>query len=102
MFLLFVGETALARIPGLSAAGANVDALPYTAPADADMLFYDRPKVAPTLPFDPFGHPSPAVVTRAALLEAGFPRADRARRHVDSSGLAARDCQRNAGARYAL
>ena len=37
------------------------------------MLFYDRPKVAPTLPFDPFGHPSPAVVTRAALLEAGFP-----------------------------
>ena len=73
MFLLFIGETALARIPGLSAAGSNVDALPYTAPADADMLFYDRPKVAPTLPFDPFGHPSPAVVTRAALLEAGFP-----------------------------
>ena len=38
MFLLFIGETALARIPGLSAAGSNVDALPYTAPADADML----------------------------------------------------------------
>ncbi|OUO93696.1 TIGR00303 family protein [Cloacibacillus sp. An23] len=73
MFLLFISETALARIPGLSAAGTDVKALPYTAPADADMLFYDRPKVAPTLPFDPFGHPSPAVVTRAALLEAGFP-----------------------------
>lgn len=72
MFLLFISETALAKIPGLSAAGANVDALPYTAPADADMLFYDRPKVAPSLPFDPFGHPSPAIVTRAALLEAGF------------------------------
>ena len=72
MFLLFISETALAKIPGLSAAGANLDALPYTAPADADMLFYDRPKVAPSLPFDPFGHPSPALVTRAALLEAGF------------------------------
>ncbi len=75
MFLLFIGETALARIPVLSAAGSDVGALPYTAPADADMLFYDRPKVAPTLPFDPFGHPSPAVVTRAALLEAKFPAA---------------------------
>lgn len=72
MFLLFISETALAKIPGLSATGANLDALPYTAPADADMLFYDRPKVAPSLPFDPFGHPSPALVTRASLLEAGF------------------------------
>ncbi|MCC8057766.1 nicotinate-nucleotide--dimethylbenzimidazole phosphoribosyltransferase [Cloacibacillus sp.] len=72
MFLLFISETALAKIPGLSAAGANLDALPYTAPADADMLFYDRPKVAASLPFDPFGHPSPALVTRAALLTAGF------------------------------
>ena len=72
MFQLFIAETELARIPGLSAAGANVDVLPYTAPADADMLFYDRPKVAASLPFDPFGHPSPAIVTRASLLEAGF------------------------------
>ena len=75
MFLLFISETELAKIPGLSAAGTDVNALPYTGPADADMLFYDRPKVAPTLPFDPFGHPSPAVITRAALLEAGFPAA---------------------------
>lgn len=72
MFLLFISETALSKVPGLSAAGANLDALPYTAPADADMLFYDRPRVAASLPFDPFGHPSPALITRASLLEAGF------------------------------
>ncbi len=72
MFQLFIAETVIARIPGLSAAGADVDALRYTAPADADMLFYDRPKVAASLPFDPFGHPSPAAVTRAAKLESGF------------------------------
>ncbi|MCR5336602.1 MAG: TIGR00303 family protein [Synergistes sp.] len=72
MFQLFIAETVIARIPGLSAAGADADALRYTAPADADMLFYDRPKVAASLPFDPFGHPSPAVVTRAAKLESGF------------------------------
>ena len=72
MFLLFIAETALARIPGLSAAGANLEALAYTAPADADMLYYDRPKASDSLPFDPFGHPSPALITRACLLEAGF------------------------------
>lgn len=74
MFFLFTSETALARIPGLSAAGANVNALPYTAPADADMLFYDRPRASRSLPFDPFGHPSPALITRACILEAGFPK----------------------------
>lgn len=73
MFLLFISETKLSRVPGLSAAGANTEVLPYTAPADADMLFYDRPKVVDSLPFDPFGHPSPAIVTRAALLEGKFP-----------------------------
>lgn len=73
MFILFISETKLSRVPGLSAAGANVEALPYTAPADADMLFYDRPKVVDCVPLDPFGHPTPAIVTRAAVIEGGFP-----------------------------
>ena len=73
MFTLFISETKLAGVPGLSAAGANVDVLPYTAPADADMLFYDRPKVVDCVPLDPFGHPTPAIVTRAAILEGKFP-----------------------------
>ena len=73
MFTLFISETSLAKVPGLSAAGANLEALPYTAPADADMLFYDRPRVVDCVPLDPFGHPTPAIVTRAAVLEGGFP-----------------------------
>jgi uncharacterized protein (TIGR00303 family) len=73
MFILFIGATELSEIPGLSAAGADTDVLPYTAPADADMLFYDRPKVMSSPPIDPFGHPSPAVVTRAAIIEGRFP-----------------------------
>lgn len=73
MFILFIGSTLLSRVPGLSAAGANLDALPYTAPADADMLFYDSPKVVDSPPLDPFGHPTPAIVTRAAVLEGKFP-----------------------------
>lgn len=73
MFILFIGETALSHIHGLSAAGADTKSLPYTAPADSDMLFYDRPKVVSALPLDPFGHPSPAIVTRACILEGEIP-----------------------------
>ena len=73
MFALFISETELSKVPGLSAAGANTEALAYTAPADSDMLFYDRPKVMDNMPLDPFGHPSPAIVTRASLIEGGFP-----------------------------
>ncbi|MGE4445351.1 MAG: nicotinate mononucleotide-dependent phosphoribosyltransferase CobT [Synergistaceae bacterium] len=73
MFILFISETDLSREKGLSAAGANVEALPYTAPADADMLYYDRPMVIDCIPIDPSGHPTPALVTRAAVLEGGLP-----------------------------
>jgi uncharacterized protein (TIGR00303 family) len=73
MFILFISETDLSREKGLSAAGANVDALPYTAPADADMLYYDRPRVIDCIPIDPSGHPTPALVTKAAVLEGGLP-----------------------------
>ena len=73
MFTLFISETEIARVPGLSAAGANAEALPYTSPADADLLFYDRPKVVDCIPFDPFGHPTPGLITKAAVLEGNIP-----------------------------
>lgn len=73
MFILFISETELSAIPGLSAAGANVKVLPYTAPADADMLYYDRPKIVSVSPVDPQGHPTPAIVTRAAVVEGDLP-----------------------------
>lgn len=73
MFVLFISATELSSIPGLSAAGANLDVLPYTAPADADMLYHDRPSVVRAAPVDPQGHPTPAIVTRAAVVEGGLP-----------------------------
>ncbi len=73
MFILFISETDLSREKGLSAAGANTEALPYTAPADADMLYYERPRVIDCIPFDPYGHPTPALVTKAAVIEGGLP-----------------------------
>lgn len=73
MFILFISATDLSAVKGLSAAGANVEALPYTAPADADLLFYDRPKVIDAIPFDPFGHPTPALITKASVMEGRLP-----------------------------
>lgn len=73
MFVLFIGATKLSEIPGLSAAGANAAVLPYTAPADADMLYHDSPKVVSVPPVDPQGHPTPAIVTRAAVVEGKLP-----------------------------
>ena len=73
MFILFISETDLSKEKGISAAGANTEALPYTAPADADMLFYDRPRVIDCIPIDPSGHPTPALVTKAAVLEGKLP-----------------------------
>ena len=73
MFILTISATELSRVPGLSAAGANVDVLPYTAPADADLLCWGRPRVIDAVPVDPMGHPTPAIITRAAQMEASFP-----------------------------
>ncbi|MDR3076998.1 MAG: nicotinate-nucleotide--dimethylbenzimidazole phosphoribosyltransferase, partial [Synergistaceae bacterium] len=73
MFFLFISNTDLARVPGLSAAGANVDVLPLTAPADADVMRFGRPRSIDFFPLDPDGHPTPALVTRAAVLCADIP-----------------------------
>lgn len=73
MFVLVISATEISKIPGISAAGANLDILPYTAPADADMLWWGVPRVVDCVPLDPQGHPTPAIITRAAYMEAGFP-----------------------------
>ncbi|MDR3172167.1 MAG: TIGR00303 family protein [Treponema sp.] len=73
MFLLCIGGTELSKVPGLSAAGANPELVPFTAPADADLIRFGRPKVVDGVPLDPEGHPSPALITRAAVLEADIP-----------------------------
>lgn len=73
MFFLFIGGTELSKVPGLSAAGANPHVIPFTAPADADVIRFGRPKIVEALPLDPEGHPSPAIITRAAVIEADIP-----------------------------
>lgn len=73
MFFLFIGGTELSKIPGLSSAGANPEIVPLTAPADADVVQFGFPAVVDKFPMDPDGHPTPAIITRAAVLEANIP-----------------------------
>lgn len=73
MFFLFIGASDICKVPGLSAAGANPQVVPFTAPADADLVCWGRPRVVDVVPVDPQGHPTPALITRAARLESGFP-----------------------------
>ena len=73
MFFLFAGSTELAKVPGLSYAGANPEVVPLTASADADIVQFGFSKVTEGFPMDPEGHPTPAIITRAAVLEADIP-----------------------------
>ena len=73
MFLLCIANTELSKIPNLSAAGENLEAIRYTVPSDAELLFWGKCLSTSTLPLDPEGHPTPAIFTRAAYVKANFP-----------------------------
>lgn len=70
-FVLVGGTTDTARIEGISAAGANPDAMVHTPSADLEIVEFGHPVQAPVVPVSPTGCPTPAVVTRAVreLLE---------------------------------
>ncbi|MDR3165652.1 MAG: TIGR00303 family protein [Synergistaceae bacterium] len=73
MFFLFISNTDLAAEPGLSAAGASVEVLPLTSVADADVIRFGRPSAVDCFPMDPEGRPTPAIITRAAVVSADIP-----------------------------
>ncbi|QPM68062.1 nicotinate mononucleotide-dependent phosphoribosyltransferase CobT [Atribacter laminatus] len=73
MFVLVISGSDVSKIPGVSIAGLNPEVIPYTAPADADLLLWGKPHVIDAIPVDPQGHPTPAIITHAACCEAGFP-----------------------------
>ncbi len=70
--VIIVGTTETASIPGLSAAGATPELVAHTPAADAEIVTYGRPVLAPTLPVSPTGCPTPAAITRAVREVVGF------------------------------
>ncbi len=63
--ILAGGTTATARIPGLSAAGADPEAMPVTPSADLELVEYGAPVRTGQIPVSPTGCPTPALITRA-------------------------------------
>ncbi|WP_181684886.1 nicotinate mononucleotide-dependent phosphoribosyltransferase CobT [Halorhabdus salina] len=71
-FVLVAGTTETARIEGISAAGADPEAMATTPTADAELLIEGEPIDAPAVPVSPAGCPTPALVTRAVRDLDGF------------------------------
>lgn len=63
--VLAVGTTRTAEVDGVSAAGADPEAMVHTPSADAEIVSYGEPIRSPVVPVSPTGCPTPALVTRA-------------------------------------
>jgi uncharacterized protein (TIGR00303 family) len=71
--VVVAGTTETARIDGISAAGADPEAMVHTPVADAEIVTYGDVVRAPAVPVSPSGCPTPALLTRAVREEVGFP-----------------------------
>ncbi len=72
-FMCTIGNTETAKIPGLSAAGANPAITDFTPAADVELLFYGRCKCIPGVPVTPDGIPTPGLITMSAVGLAKIP-----------------------------
>lgn len=70
--VLVAGTTETAKIPGISAAGAEPSLVGHTPSADAEIIEYGEPVRSPVTPVSPTGCPTPAAVTRAVKQLTGF------------------------------
>jgi uncharacterized protein (TIGR00303 family) len=73
LFACVIGVTETAKIPGISAAGANPEITDYTPPADVELLHLGKCKCIPGVPVTPDGIPTPALITMSALKLADIP-----------------------------
>ncbi|MEM0137872.1 MAG: TIGR00303 family protein [Thermoplasmatales archaeon] len=73
LFILVIGNTEIANVKGITAAGENSELIKYTPPADAEFLFYDRPRCINAIPITPSGNPTPAIITKASRNLLNFP-----------------------------
>ena len=76
LFVLVASYTATCEVPGISCAGAGPGAMRLTPPADAELLHYGYCPSLPgpsAVPATPDGKPTPALLTRAALVSASIP-----------------------------
>ncbi|MFX1274808.1 MAG: nicotinate mononucleotide-dependent phosphoribosyltransferase CobT [Promethearchaeota archaeon] len=73
LFLCIIGNTETAKIPGISAAGANPEITDFTPAADVEYLYYGKCKCIDGVPITPDGIPTPGLITKASLDLANIP-----------------------------
>ena len=73
IFVCVIASTETAKIPGLSAAGANPSITDYTPPADAELLLLGKCRCISGVPVTPDGIPTPALISMSALRLAEIP-----------------------------
>ena len=73
LFTCTIASTETAIIPGVSAAGASPELIPYTAAADVEAIIYGRAVCLGKIPENPVGPPSPVIITMAALRKLNAP-----------------------------
>ncbi|MBI4213042.1 MAG: TIGR00303 family protein [Chloroflexi bacterium] len=67
LFVCVIASTDTALVPGISAAGASLELIPFTAAADAEMLAHGAARCIAGVPSNPLGPPGPSIITLAAL-----------------------------------
>ena len=67
LFILVIGSTETALIPGISAAGQNIEQLKHTPALDADFLVTKSGEFNKKLPVSPSGIPSPVILSKAII-----------------------------------
>lgn len=72
-FLLCIGNTKTAEIPGITVAGESPELIKFTPPADAELLYYGHCRSIPFPPATPDGKPTPALITYTSLRLLGTP-----------------------------
>src|SRR5918994_1434659 len=73
LFVCVISYTETSQVPGITFAGANPDLIMYTSPADSEFLFHGRCFSISGVPATPDGIPTPALLTRTALLLGKIP-----------------------------
>jgi len=73
VFVLVIGTTETAKIPGITAAGKSVEDVDKTPAADAEVLLLGRPRCITEVPTTPDDVPTPAIYSLGAVRRADFP-----------------------------
>ncbi len=73
LFICTIASTETALIPGVSAAGASPELIPYTAAADVEAIIHGQALCLGKIPENPLGPPSPVIITMAALARFNAP-----------------------------